>query len=81
MKVTVKFFGKHKEIVGIGRMNMEIEGGRSVEYLFEKICGRFPRLRETKNYTFVSVNNHYAPFTEILHDGDEVAFFPPVGGG
>ena len=81
MKLTVKFFGKHKEIVGTKRMMMEIEEGKDVEYLFEKLCEKFPKLKETKNYTFVSVGNKYASFKEILHDNDEISFFPPVGGG
>lgn len=81
MKVVVKFFGKHKEIVGIDSMEVEIEKGKNVEHLFEALCKKFPHLRDTKNYTIISVNNHYASFKEILHDGDNIAFFPPVGGG
>lgn len=29
----------------------------------------------------VAVNRVYVPFSEALHDGDEVAFIPPVSGG
>lgn len=81
MKITIKFFGKHKEIVGIKKMDMEIEEGKDIEYLFERLCKKFPELREVKDYTFISLNNCYTSFAEVLHNNDEVAFFPPVGGG
>ncbi len=81
MNVVVKFFGRHKEIVGAEKLKMEIEEEKNIEYLFEKLCEKFPRLGEVKEYTFISLNNRYASFVERLHDNDEIAFFPPVGGG
>jgi sulfur-carrier protein len=31
--------------------------------------------------TLVFVNNRHGSWDTVLHDGDEIALFPPVGGG
>ncbi len=35
----------------------------------------------TKRTFYVAVNQEYAKGEQVLHEGDEVAIFPPVSGG
>ena len=81
MKIVIKFFGKHRDITGIEKLEMNIETMITIGRLFEDLCEKFPRLKEVKEYTLCSLNKRNAPFTEMIHEGDEITFFPPVGGG
>ena len=36
---------------------------------------------DQKEIAIIFVNGKHADFNTILHDGDEIAFFPPIGGG
>jgi molybdopterin converting factor small subunit len=40
-----------------------------------------PSLAEYERTMSVAVNAEYARMTAVVHDGDEVAFMPPVSGG
>lgn len=74
------FFGALKEIFGSSEM-MELREGTDVAHLkglFEmRVTGRDALMRSIA----VAVNQGYARAEDILHDGDEVAFLPPVSGG
>ena len=40
-----------------------------------------PSLREYERTMSVAVNAEYSRMAAAVHDGDEVAFLPPVSGG
>ena len=39
------------------------------------------RLADLPTPLLVAINCEHASLTSLVHDGDEVAFFPPVSGG
>jgi molybdopterin converting factor small subunit len=49
--------------------------------VWEKLAGEFPALEQYAPIISCAVNEEYAKFDARLHDGDEVAFLPPVSGG
>lgn len=76
MSVTVKYFASIREGVGRGEDIVELPQACSVGELWQKVTQQPlpPRL-------LAAVNQEYAGLDAMLHDGDEVAFFPPVTGG
>jgi molybdopterin converting factor subunit 1 len=81
MKITIKLFARLREIAGAGKLERELADGASVGDLLAALRAEFPRLAEVTARTITSVNQEFAPPDRPLHDGDEVAIFPPVSGG
>jgi len=81
MKVTALFFGITRDLTGCPREEMEIPAGESVGDLRRRLEGRFPRLETVADSLVVAVNQEIAARSAPLHEGDEVAFMPPVSGG
>jgi molybdopterin converting factor small subunit len=45
------------------------------------MAAEWPALREYERTMSVAINAEYARMTATVHDGDEIAFMPPVSGG
>jgi len=81
MKVKVRFYSRHREIVGKAEGEIEVEEGVTINNLMEKLIERYPELEKIRDSTLYSLNHRYAKGDERLKDGDEMAIFPPVEGG
>ena len=77
MKVRTKFFAAIKDIVGIPEVELELPDGTTAGELFQRYCQQHTPL----NNTMISVNLEFVPPETPLHEGDEIAFIPPVSGG
>jgi len=53
----------------------EIENGSDAAFLIKTLNLNIDQV------TIIIINGRHADYKTIIHDGDEVAFFPPVGGG
>lgn len=60
---------------------MDVDTGATVEDLVTLLAKRFPQLSHDPAGMAVAVNREYVKHDHPLHDGDEVAFIPPVSGG
>ncbi|MCP4541961.1 MAG: MoaD/ThiS family protein [Chloroflexi bacterium] len=81
MKVRVKFFAAPREAIGTSDIEKELAPGTTVEALIEMLTDEYPVLRVYMRFISVAVNRAYVDMQTELHDGDEVACLPPVGGG
>ncbi len=81
MQVTVKLFARLREIVGSGQLACELAEGATLDDLLQELYAQFPALRDLATRTFVALNHQLAAPSSPLHEGDEVALFPPVSGG
>ena len=79
MKVTVRLFARYREIVRDAEITVEVGDGATVVILIEKLVGKYPDFPADPH--MVAVNAEYVEPEMILHEGDEVAFFPPFSGG
>ncbi len=79
MRVHVKFFAIFRERVGVKEEWTEIADGTTVETLWKQYAARSPRLDGIR--AAYAVNQKLAKPDQVLHDGDEVGFLPPVSGG
>jgi molybdopterin converting factor subunit 1 len=81
MKIEVLFFGWAREVTGFGQERAEFPENSSVEAVRRAYDARFPQFAEMAGALLVSVNQEFAEPSHVLHEGDEVAFLPPVSGG
>jgi len=81
MKVKVRFYSAHREIVGKAEEEIKIEESITINDLMEKLIEKYPELEKIRYSTLYSLNHRYAKGDERLKDGDEIAIFPPVEGG
>ncbi len=79
MRVHVKFFAIFREMVGVRSEWIEIADGTAVEQLWKQYASRSPRVGNIR--AAYAVNQRLAKPDQILRDGDEIAFLPPVSGG
>ena len=79
MRITIKCFASSREILGQRELVMDVCAGARVADLREVLFETYPRLIDLR--LRFAVNAVYAAQELELHDGDEVACIPPVGGG
>ena len=77
MQLNVKFFASLAEQTG--RTDITLDGRMltTVADVWDRATGNQPRPANT----LCAVNLVHARFEDRVHDGDEIAFFPPVTGG
>lgn len=79
--ISVRFFAGHRDIVGQSQIVCTIEPGTTVHVLWQRLAGDYPALQPFTNCLRYAVNEQFVEASTRLHDGDEVAYIPPVSGG
>ncbi|MDP2994586.1 MAG: molybdopterin converting factor subunit 1 [Anaerolineales bacterium] len=80
-KVKVLFFATLRDYVGSKSLELEIPFGMTVGGLTDLLVATYPRLEKVKNSMMVAINREYAANEQVIPEGAEIAFFPPVSGG
>ena len=81
MRVTVKLFARLRDLAGAGELVREVQPPATVQTVWKSLTAEMPALSQYENTMSVAVNAEYAKMAATVHDGDEVAFLPPVSGG
>jgi molybdopterin converting factor subunit 1 len=81
MRVNVRLFARLRDIAGSGELIRDVEAPATVQTIWRSLVAEFPALGEYERSMSVAVNTDYSRMTAAVHDGDEVAFLPPVSGG
>ena len=81
MQIKVLFFGQLKDICGHAEARLELPEGATVKHVFDHYATLYPRLAGLAGSTVLARNQEFAPGSEPLADGDDVALLPPVSGG
>ena len=81
IQLTILYFATLRQRVGIREERLKLAENVSVSDLLALLQKRHADLAPALPSTLVSINREYASPEDILHDGDEVALFPPVSGG
>ena len=77
MPISVKLFASLREQVPDAAREVEGEGLRTVADVWRAATNGAP----LPEHVLCSVNLDHRGANDPVHDGDEVAFFPPVTGG
>jgi molybdopterin converting factor subunit 1 len=81
MRVTVLLFARLRDIAGEAQLLRELAPGATIGDVWRQLAGEFPGLSAYERSISTAVNADYARMDHRVHDGDEVAFLPPVSGG
>jgi len=80
MKVRLLFFAVLRDIAGKRDDVLEVPDGTRAADVWLRFREEH---REVRDYAqpMTAINEVYADADQVLHDGDELAFIPPVAGG
>jgi molybdopterin synthase catalytic subunit len=70
-----------KDICGVADALIDVPAGATIASVFDDYAAQFPKLRAAAQSIVMARNHEFAPATERLAEGDELAFLPPVSGG
>jgi molybdopterin synthase sulfur carrier subunit len=81
--ISVLFFAQLREQLQCEKLTLELPASSSVTVLREQLIVLHPEWLTflANDKLLFSVNQTLVKATHLIHDGDEVAFFPPVTGG
>jgi molybdopterin synthase sulfur carrier subunit len=77
MPIKVRYFASLKENIGRSEDNLEFAGLSTVGDVWRRANPD----KALPDNTLTAVNMEYVELDDVVKDGDEVAFFPPVTGG
>ena len=80
MLVTVRLFARLRDLAGSGELVRDVTHPATVESVWRALVDEMPDLRAYERTMSVAVNADYSKMSANVHDGDEVAFLPPVSG-
>ena len=79
MRVRIRCFAAVRELFAADELTREVDDGTTLADLRRMLEQEFPAFASLP--TAQAVNRDYAEGSQVLRDGDEVAFIPPISGG
>lgn len=77
----VLFFATLRDKAGGRSLDFELPPGTTVADLKARLVEEIPALGEALSISLTAVDQEYAADDQVIPDGAEIAFFPPVSGG
>jgi molybdopterin converting factor small subunit len=74
-------FARLRDIAGAAEMPREVSTGATIATVWRGLADEFPELSAYERSMSSALNADYARMDAEVHDGDEIAFLPPVSGG
>jgi len=81
MQVIARLFGAVREVAGAKELSLALSSGATARDVWALLLDEHPAIAPFADRLAVSVNLEIRPLDTELHDGDEIAFLPPVSGG
>jgi len=81
VRVTVRLFARLRDIAGSSELTREVVPESTIESVWKTLVEEFPDLSAYRRSISTALNADYARMEETVHEGDEIAFLPPVSGG
>lgn len=81
LKVRLLFFAVLREIAGRSEEIVELPDDSRAGDVWRRLRDEHAALRDYVQPPMIAVNESYVDVDELLRDGDELAFIPPVAGG
>ena len=81
ISIRVRLFAIQRELAGTRELTLPLAAGATIEDAWSALVARHPVLEPGRSSVRFARNGTYADAVDILDDGDELAFIPPVSGG
>jgi molybdopterin converting factor subunit 1 len=81
MRVTVRMFARLRELAGREAWPCEVPPGATVADVWRAVVAVHPAVAAFDRAVSCAVNAEFAKMPAPVHEGDDVAFLPPVSGG
>jgi len=81
MKITVRLFGRYKDITGKDQIKLDISAGNTLKDVVDTFVTQYPATEKDKSRMLVSKNKMYASFDTTIVEGDEITLSPPIVSG
>jgi molybdopterin converting factor subunit 1 len=81
MRVRLLYFAVLRDITGKSEEVVELPDGTRAQEIWNQLRSRHDQLAGYERPPMTAVNESYVSADQLLRDGDEVAFIPPVAGG
>ena len=81
MSVRIRYFAALREATGRDEELLDLPSAATAATVRALLVERYPALANVLPRCAVALNRSYVSADAALHDGDELAFIPPLGGG
>lgn len=81
MRVTVQLFARLHELAGRREWTCEVPPGSTAGDVWRALAATHPAVAALAPAVSCAINTDFAAMTTEVHEGDAVAFLPPVSGG
>ena len=81
MRVTVRLFARLRDIAGSPELVRDVASGATIVSVWQQLVNEFPELAGYETSISTALNADYARMDQMVREGDEIAFLPPVSGG
>jgi molybdopterin converting factor subunit 1 len=81
LKITLLYFAVLRDIAGKRDDVVELPDGTRAADVWRRLRDQHAALRDYVQPPMTAINESYADPEQVLRDGDELAFIPPVAGG
>jgi molybdopterin converting factor small subunit len=81
MKITVRLFGRYKDIAGKEKVHLDITDGNTLRDVVDVFVRQYPMVAIDKSRMMITKNKMYASFETTITEEDEITLSPPVVSG
>jgi sulfur-carrier protein len=81
MRIRLLYFAVLRDIIGAAEANVTLPIGARPRDVWGTLRAEHRELASYDDPPLTAINESYASPDAELHDGDELAFIPPVAGG
>jgi molybdopterin synthase catalytic subunit len=82
MQIKVLLFATLRDLVGQREITVTLPAAeQTIDRVRQVLMQQYPHASENLRIALAAKNQEYVFAGESVHDGDEIAFFPPVSGG
>lgn len=81
MRVLIRLFAFYREQAGVDRLEITLPDQATTAQAIVALRDQRPTLPPDFRPHLIAVNEEFASLEFVLHEGDEVALYPPVSGG